>query len=103
MSIDILATVKRDGTAVFTNVPIQLDFSSDLEINVYSEMPHYRYDGYIQQILDIRQHDILMDQLNTDSRTGTNVMYQVVGKPEKFSQVGTMQMKVDDAQTTGFS
>ncbi len=104
MSTDILATIKRDGTTLYTNIPIQLDFAGDLEITTgYSEPPHYRYDGFIQQILDIRQHDLIMDQLNTDPRTSTNVEYQVVSKPEKFPVTGNMQFKADDAQITGFS
>ena len=101
MSTDILATVSRDGTNLYTSVPFQLDFASDLELALgYSEPPHYRYDGYVQQLLDIRMHDVLTDQINLDPRTGAPKTYLVVGKPEVFP-MGYMAMKIDDPQTTG--
>ena len=100
-----MVTVTRDGATLYQNVAIQMDFASDMEMHVpggYGEIPFYRYQGFIWQTLDIRQNDYFKDQINTDPVTNTNAMYQVVSKCERFPD-GHLEMRLDDARTTGFS
>jgi hypothetical protein len=102
---DIIADVTRDGTAIYTGKPFRLEYAGDMEMQVpggYGMTPYYRYQGFIRQILDIRQNDYLKDQVNIDPVTNTNVMYQVISIPERFPD-GHMEFKADNARTTGFS
>ena len=103
MSLETLVNVTRDGTMLYQNVAIQIDFASDMEMHVPGGMiPFYRYVGYIWQTLDIRQNDYLADQLNKDAVTGTAKPYQVVSKPETFPD-GHLELKLDDQRIVGFS
>jgi hypothetical protein len=103
MSLETLFTFTRDGNRLYQNVAIQLDFASDMEMHVPGGMiPFYRYVGFVQQTLDIRQNDYGQDQLNNDPVTGTAKVYQVVSRPESFPD-GHIELKLDDQRLVGFS
>lgn len=103
MSKMILATNLRDNALMNQNMPIQLDFATDMEQHGYGGIiPYYRYLGIVHGVYDIKQNDYLLDQLTTDQVTGAQETYVVVNKPEPFPD-GHMEIKCDDARVTGFS
>lgn len=85
---DTTVTVKRKGNAIYTHLPVQIDAASlDEAIQLNGESPFDVFDVYtLSGILDIRRGDLLMDEVNQDPDTKTNMVYRVAGSPNFYTE-----------------
>lgn len=90
MSIDIFTNVTRAGNTV-SGSPIlcQLDEMNQQEAKAYGgaqagEGPYDRFNGYTAFPLTLLRGDKLTDTTNIDPQTGSNTVYRIIGRPEKF-------------------
>lgn len=112
MSEQVIADVSRDGSVLFSGVPVELHFSVEMELNSYGGVtPYYRYLCIVYQLIAVNQNDYLVNVRRIDPLTGQLIAFvdasgapnnpQVTSKPERFAD--HIEFMADDRRTTGFS
>lgn len=94
---DTKVTITRDGTPIYTDIPVQIDQLSEMEASMLSLPPYYSYDVGVERLFPaptgLNQNDYLIDQKNNDPTTGKPKMYQIVNEPKQYIHDGHTEFR----------